>query len=183
MKNFGFAATVGALVLASLGAVASAITCNARWPLPPFWSCTMTMPSFPVTITPTATGIGRLRSDPTASSMQVNSVPDATGHIAGVKSVEFRDRYGVVDPQTTSISTYKPYVPMIGATRDCLGSHAGSILGHPPWNMFVRIPQRASSSSGRDGTLSTLTAPSFANISPPPMAMGKKSRSIVRPCR
>lgn len=49
-----------------------------------------------------------VRSD--GSSMQVNSVPDATGHIAGVKSVEFRDRYVGVDPQTTSISTYKPYV-------------------------------------------------------------------------
>jgi hypothetical protein len=66
MKNSRFAATVGALVLASLEAVALRYNLQRPLAITPFCSCTMTMPYFPVTITPIARGIGRSRSDPTA---------------------------------------------------------------------------------------------------------------------
>jgi hypothetical protein len=62
--------------------------------------------------------------------MKTNSVPDATEHIATVKSIEFKDRYVVVDPNTKSISTYKPYMPVISGTEDCSGSRTDPILGH-----------------------------------------------------
>lgn len=70
-----------------------------------------------------------VRSD--GSFMRTNSIQDASGHIEDVKSIEFRDRYVVVDPYTASTTTYKPFMTPFVATRSCLGSGAGSMLGHP----------------------------------------------------
>jgi len=70
-----------------------------------------------------------VRSD--GSFMRANSIGDASGHIEDVKSIEFRDRYVVVDPYTASTTTYKPSMAIFVPTRDCLGTSAGSMLGHP----------------------------------------------------
>jgi hypothetical protein len=63
--------------------------------------------------------------------MHTNSVADATAQIETVRSLEFKDRYVVVDPHTRSISTYKPHMSVVASTADCLGSGADPILGHP----------------------------------------------------
>jgi len=70
-----------------------------------------------------------IRSD--GSFMRANSIQDASGHIEDVKSIEFKDRYVVVDPYTASTTTYKPFMTIFVPTRDCLGTGAGSMLGHP----------------------------------------------------
>jgi hypothetical protein len=131
MKNVSFAITAGAVVLVSLGAVA--LRYNLQVPL-------AVHPALVVyhdnALLPghDKSDSGRywtlaVRSD--GSWMQANSVPDTAGHIEGPKDLEFRNRYVVVDPITMSRSTYKPYRPMFAGTRDCLGAHVGSILGHP----------------------------------------------------
>lgn len=70
-----------------------------------------------------------VRSDGT--NMRVNSAPDSAGHIQGVRSLEFPDRYVVVDPLTSSTSTYKPYRPIVVGGQSCPGKSAASMLDHP----------------------------------------------------
>jgi hypothetical protein len=131
MKNVSFALTAGVVVLVSLGAAALRYNLQVPRAVHPaliVYHDNALLPGHDQRSSDRYWTLA-VRSD--GSSMQVNSVPDASGHIEGVKSLEFRDRYVVVDPVTMSTSTYKPYRPMIGGTRDCLGTHAGSVLGHP----------------------------------------------------
>lgn len=69
-----------------------------------------------------------VRSD--GANMEANSVPDATGRIEGVKSLQLQDRYVLVDPLTASVSTYNPYRPMVAGGQSCSGRPAGSVLNH-----------------------------------------------------
>jgi hypothetical protein len=131
MNNLGFAAVIGSAVAVSLGAVSFHYNFQVSPVVKPlvvlyrdntvlegrdrqsnarFWTMA-------------------IRSD--GSFMRANSIQDATGRIQDVKSIEFKDRYVVVDPYTSSTVTYKPSVPIIVGTRDCLGKGAGSMLGHP----------------------------------------------------
>src|ERR1700733_568095 len=131
MSNLRFAAVVCALVAVSLGAVGihynlqvspvvkplvvvyrdnTRLEGHDRQPEARFWTLA-------------------IRSD--GSFMRANSIPDGQGHIEDVKSIEFKDHYVVVDPYTTSTTTYKPFVSIFVPTRDCSGSGAGSMLGHP----------------------------------------------------
>jgi hypothetical protein len=146
MKNSTFAVTVGAVVGVSLGAVALRYHLqipSAVRPVIVVYHDNALLP-----------GQDRLSSDrywtlavrSDGASMKTNSVPDATGHIATVKSIEFKDRYVVVDPLTKSISTYKPYVPVIAATENCSGSSTDPILGHPI--EYLRSDLRESVKSG-----------------------------------
>jgi len=70
-----------------------------------------------------------VRSD--GAVMTANSLPDANGHILTARTIELRDRYVVAEPMTRSISTYKPYMPMIVALQDCGGMPDEMILGYP----------------------------------------------------
>ena len=69
-----------------------------------------------------------VRSD--GAVMTANTLPDAGGRIETVRSIQFKDRYVVIDPFTNSISTYKPYKPIIVATQDCQGVRDVQLLGH-----------------------------------------------------
>jgi hypothetical protein len=68
-----------------------------------------------------------VRSD--GAFMMANSAPDASGHISVERALELKDRYVIVDPQTESVLTYKPYRPMVVATQDCAGRSDTPILG------------------------------------------------------
>ncbi len=70
-----------------------------------------------------------VRSD--GSVMEANALPDAQGRIDTVRSIEFKDRYVVIDPFTESISTYPAYRPVIIPTQDCRGPRDVAVLGHP----------------------------------------------------
>ena len=159
MRNLTFAATVCAVVCVSLGAVA------LRYHL-------QISPSIhPVTIVyhdnALLPGQERLSSDrywtlairSDGSFMKMNSVPDPTGNVATVKSIEFKDRYVVVDPITKSISTYKPYIPIITTTENCAGSRADPILGHSV--EYMRRDERESVKSGGRMTRERWLAPDF----------------------
>lgn len=70
-----------------------------------------------------------IRSD--GAVMKANAIPDPSGHIGIVRSIQLQDRYVVIDPQTESISTYQPKRPAIVPSQDCGGPRDVSILGHP----------------------------------------------------
>jgi hypothetical protein len=70
-----------------------------------------------------------VRSD--GAEMTANSTPDPQGRLDTVRSVEFKDRYVVIDPYSQSVSTYQPYRPIIVATQDCGGPRDTPVLGHP----------------------------------------------------
>jgi hypothetical protein len=70
-----------------------------------------------------------VRSD--GAEMTANLTPDPQGRLDTVRSVEFKDRYVVIDPYSQSVSTYQPYRPIIVATQDCRGTPDASVLGHP----------------------------------------------------
>jgi hypothetical protein len=70
-----------------------------------------------------------VRSD--GAVMSADSLPDAKGHILTARAIELRDRYIVAEPMTQSVSTYKPYRPMIVAMPDCGGMPDEPILGYP----------------------------------------------------
>lgn len=76
-----------------------------------------------------------VRSD--GANMLANSVPDATERIQGVKSVQLKDRYVLVDPTTMSISTYAPYRQIVVGGQSCSGESAAAILNHPA--EYVRV--------------------------------------------
>lgn len=82
-----------------------------------------------------------VRSD--GANMRANVVPDANGHIQSVKSLQLLDRYVVVDPHTMSVTTYKPYKPIIVGQGSCSGKSAGSILDHPVKYLEVNKPNPA----------------------------------------
>jgi hypothetical protein len=63
--------------------------------------------------------------------MIVRGVPDTAGHLPGVRTIEFKDRYVVVDGYTESISSYKPCKPIVKPTGDCGGTAEARFLGHP----------------------------------------------------
>jgi hypothetical protein len=63
--------------------------------------------------------------------MSADSLPDANGHILTARAIELRDRYVVVEPLTQSVSSYRPYKPMIVAIQDCRGTPDVPILGYP----------------------------------------------------
>jgi hypothetical protein len=129
MNNVKFAATVGALAAATLGAAASHYQSPGS--------------VIPVVIVYHDSALRPGQSSPSSdrfwtfavrsdgANMQANSAPDATGRIQGVKSLQLEDRYVVVDPSTTSLLTYKPYRPIVAGGRSCSGKSAGSILDHP----------------------------------------------------
>jgi hypothetical protein len=129
MNSMKFAATAGAVAAATLGAAAS----HYQSPVS----------VIPVVIVYHDSALRPGQSGPSSdrfwtlavrsdgSNMQANSAPDVTGHIQGVKSLQLQDRYVVVDPFTMSISTYKPYRPIVVGGRSCSGKSAGSILDHP----------------------------------------------------
>ena len=127
MKNLTFAATVCAVICVSLGALRYHLQISpAVHPVIVVYHDDALLP-----------GQDRLSSDrywtlairSDGSMMKTNTVPDATEYISTVKSIEFKDRYVVVDPNTKSISTYKPYIPVITAKEDCSGSRSDPILG------------------------------------------------------
>jgi hypothetical protein len=129
MNNVKFVATVGAVAAATLGLAA--------------WHYQSPVAVIPVVIvyhdgalqpgqsSPSSDRFWTLAVRSDGANMEVNSVPDATGRIQGVKSLQLQDRYVVVDPFTISMSTYKPYRPIVVGGRSCSGKSAGSILGHP----------------------------------------------------
>jgi hypothetical protein len=69
-----------------------------------------------------------LRSD--GAVMNANTLPDAERRIKTVRPIQFKDRYVVIDPFSNSISTDKPYKPIIVATQDCQGVRDTQLLGH-----------------------------------------------------
>ena len=69
-----------------------------------------------------------VRSD--GATMKANAIPDAQRHLATVRSIEFKDRYVVVDPFTNSVSTYAPYLPLVSPSQDCGGAADKSVLGY-----------------------------------------------------
>jgi hypothetical protein len=129
MNNVKFAATVGAVAAATLGVATS----HYQSPVS----------VIPVVIVYHDSALRPGQSSPSSdrfwtsavrsdgANMQANSVPDATGRIQGVKSLQLQDRYVVLDPFTMSMSTYKPYRPIVVGGRSCSGKSAGSILDHP----------------------------------------------------
>ena len=130
MKNSTFAAAVGLSVCASLAVALRHSPQNtpAASPVVIVYHDSVSVPG------QSRPSGGRywtlaVRSD--GSLMRTDRAADTTQRIDAVRSIEFKDRYVVIDPHTKSISTYKPYLPRIRAGEDCSGSRAGSMLGHP----------------------------------------------------
>jgi hypothetical protein len=140
MNNLKFTAMVGAVAAATLG-----MASHHQSPVP----------AIPVVIVYHDSSLQAGQTSPSGdtfwtfavrsdgANMQANSVPDATGHIEGVKSLQFQDRYVVVDSPTTSVITYKPYRPMIAGGQSCAGKSDGSILNHAV--DYVQITKPATS--------------------------------------
>jgi hypothetical protein len=63
--------------------------------------------------------------------MKANALPDPQGRFETIRSIQFKDRYVVIDPYTESISTYRSYRPIIVPTQDCGGPRDVAVLGHP----------------------------------------------------
>jgi hypothetical protein len=129
MNNLMFAVTVGAVTVASLGVAA--------------WHYQSPVSAVPVVIvyhdsaqrtgqsSPSSGSFWTLAIRSDGTSMRANNAPDTAGHIQGVKSLQLQDRYLVLDPFTTSISTYKPYRPIVTGALNCSGKSAEPMLGHP----------------------------------------------------
>src|ERR1035438_2585312 len=145
MKNLAFAATVCAVVSVSLGAVALRYHLQDPLVLQPVTVVYHDDALLPGQDQRSSDRYWTLAVRSDGSSMQTNGVPNAIDHIGTVKSVEFKDRYVVVDPATMSISTYKPYRPIFVANRDCSGSSTASILGHPMEYVRSEKPDNAKS--------------------------------------
>jgi hypothetical protein len=133
MSKANYVVTISLLLLVALGAVAKRYNFTLSPTVDPL-VIVYHDSSLLLDQTPPRPAGGRywtlaVRSD--GSSMMANSVPDAAGHIAIMRSVEFRDRYVVIDPLTQSVSTYRPYRPVVVATQDCKGARASPIFGHP----------------------------------------------------
>ena len=129
MKKFSFALTMGAVVVATLGATALRYHLQSSvHPALIVYHDSVVLPSQDRPSNDTYWTLA-IRSD--GASMRANGAPDAAGRFDTVRDVEFKDRYVVIDPFTKSISTYKPYRPFMSAAHDCGGTGAGSFLAHP----------------------------------------------------
>jgi len=69
-----------------------------------------------------------VRSD--GATMRANALPDGQGRLPTVRSISFSDRYVVIDPFTRSLSSYKPYKPIVLPTQDCGGVPGSPVLGY-----------------------------------------------------
>jgi len=129
MNNVKFAAMVGAVAAATLGVAAS----HYQSPVSviPVVIVYHDNALRPGQSSPSSDRFWTLAVRSDGANMKANSVPDATGRIQGVKSLQLQDRYVLVDPFTDSTSTYKPYRPIVVGGRSCSGKSAGSILEHP----------------------------------------------------
>jgi hypothetical protein len=138
MNNVKFAATVGALSVATLGVAASHYQSSVS--VVPVVIVYHDSALVPGQTSPSSDRFWTLAVRSDGANMQANSVPDATGHIQVVKSLQLQDRYVVVDPHTLSVTTYKPYRPIVVGERSCSGKTAGSILDHPVEYVQVNKP-------------------------------------------
>lgn len=129
MNNVKFAATVGVLTAGTL-AVAASHRQSAPVPAIPVVIVYHDSALLPGQNSPSSDRFWTLAVRSDGANMHANSVPDASGQIQGVKSLQLQDRYVVVDPITMSVSTYKPYRPILVGAQSCSGQSAGSILGH-----------------------------------------------------
>jgi hypothetical protein len=131
MNNVRFALVIGALVVITLGVIGLRYNVEASPVIHPVVVVYRDKTIRQGQSLPPGDRVWTLAVRSDGSLMQAEGMPDATEHISTAKSIEFKDRYVVIDPHTMSTSTYKPYKPIVVPTRDCLGSRAGSILGHP----------------------------------------------------
>lgn len=143
MNNLQFAAIVGVVAAASLGVAASHYQSVSAVPVVPVVIVYHDSGLKPGQASPSSGYFWTLAVRSDGANMQVNRVPDSAGQIQGVRSLEFTDRYVVVDPHTTSTSTYKPYRPIIVGAQSCSGRPAASILGHPIEYVQENKPSKA----------------------------------------
>jgi hypothetical protein len=138
MTNLRFTAMVGAIAAATLGAAAA----HYQSPVSVTPAVIVYRDSAlqPGQSSPSGDRFWTLAVRSDGANMQTNSAPDASGRIQGVKSVQFQDRYVLVDPSTMSLSTYKPYRPIVVGARGCSGKSAGAILEHPVEYVQVNKP-------------------------------------------
>ncbi|SRR6266403_1758554 len=140
MNNLKFAAIVGAVAAATLGVASQHQSPVSAVPVVIVYHDRALLPG---QISPSSDRFWTLAVRSDGANMLANSVPDATGRIQGVKSVQLQDRYVLVDPITMSISTYGPYRPIVVGGQSCSGKAAGSILDHPVEYVRVTRPSRA----------------------------------------
>jgi hypothetical protein len=131
MTKLSFLVTIGVIVLASLGAVALRYNLQISPGVQPFVVVYHDNAPTPGQSAPSGERYWTLAVRSDGSSMKANTAPDASGHIGMARAVQLRDRYVVVNPHTRSISTYKPYIPIVGPAQDCSGSRTSPVLGHP----------------------------------------------------
>lgn len=129
MNNVKFAAMVGAVAASTLGVAASQYQSPVS--VIPVVIVYHDSALRPGQSSPSSDRFWTLAVRSDGANMKANSAPDATGRIQGVKSLQLKDRYVLVDPFTNSRSTYKPYRPIVVGGRSCAGKSAGSILEHP----------------------------------------------------
>ena len=134
MNNLQFAAIVGVVAAATLGVASQHRPSVSTTPVVIVYHDSALRPG---QTSPSSDRFWTLAVRSDGANMLANSVPDATGRIEGVKSVQLQDRYVLVDPTTMSISTYKPYRPIVVGQQSCSGEAAGSILDHPV--EYVRV--------------------------------------------
>lgn len=141
MNNIKFPATVGVVAAATLGTASHYQAQNSAIPVVIVYHDSALRSG---EISPSSDRFWTLAVRSDGANMESNSVPDATGHIQGVKSLQLQNRYLVVDPNTTSISTYKPYRPMAVREQSCSGKLSGSILNHPVEYLQITKPVTSS---------------------------------------
>jgi hypothetical protein len=140
MNNLQFAAIVGAVAAAALGVASHRRSQVSAIPVVIVYHDSALLPG---QTSPSSDRFWTLAVRSDGANMLANSVPDATGRLQGVKSVQLQDRYVLVDPSTTSISTYGPYRPIVVGGQSCSGKSAGSILDHPVEYVRVTKPGQA----------------------------------------
>src|SRR5512146_2528702 len=114
-----FTIFVGVATCAALAASAFRIrhASNAIHPVTVTYQYSVFQPSASASPKYTAYETRAIRSD--GAFMNTNSVPTAAGAILTSRAITFGDKYVVVDPQTESVSTYKPWKPTVTATNQC----------------------------------------------------------------
>jgi hypothetical protein len=140
MNNLKFTAIAGAVAAASLGVAASHYQSVSVVPFVVVYHDSALKPG---QASRSSGNFWTLAVRADGANMRVNRVPDSAGQIQGVRSLEFTDRYVVVDPHTTSTSTYKPYRPIIVGAQSCSGRPAVSILDHPIEYVQENKPSKA----------------------------------------
>jgi hypothetical protein len=120
MNNVRFALVIGALVVITLGVIGLRYNVEASPVIHPVVVVYRDKTIRQGQSLPPGDRVWTLAVRSDGSLMQAEGMPDATEHISTAKSIEFKDRYVVIDPHTMSTSTYKPYKPIVVPTRDCL---------------------------------------------------------------